>query len=141
VLTGEQKKQIYDRHGEEGLKAHEGGQHQYANPFDMFSQFFGGGCTYIIIIGLRLLPPHIRIFSRSPGTRAGPPRSHVRIRVRGFSSRCLQGCKHRRTSFPFYSSPRYLHPKMNSDFLSKPVHDQKACIVRPLSRLRRRHGW
>ncbi len=42
----EQKKQIYDRHGEEGLKAHEGGQHQYANPFDVFSQFFGGGCTY-----------------------------------------------------------------------------------------------
>src|SRR5258708_35214047 len=41
----EQKKQIYDRHGEEGLKAHEGGQHQYANPFDVFSQFFGGGCT------------------------------------------------------------------------------------------------
>src|SRR5258708_35607532 len=42
----EQKRQIYDRHGEEGLKAHEGGQHQYANPFDVFSQFFGGGCTY-----------------------------------------------------------------------------------------------
>jgi DnaJ-related protein SCJ1 len=59
MLTGEQKKQIYDRHGEEGLKAHEGGQHQYANPFDMFSQFFGGGCTYTIIIGFRLLPPHL----------------------------------------------------------------------------------
>ncbi|THH14210.1 hypothetical protein EW146_g6089 [Bondarzewia mesenterica] len=37
-----QKRQIYDRHGEEGLKAHEGGQ-QYANPFDIFSNFFGGG--------------------------------------------------------------------------------------------------
>ncbi|KAJ6505973.1 hypothetical protein DFH09DRAFT_1251868 [Mycena vulgaris] len=35
------KRDIYDRHGEEGLKAHEGGQHQ-ANPFDMFSNFFGG---------------------------------------------------------------------------------------------------
>jgi DnaJ-related protein SCJ1 len=43
VLSDSTKKQIYDRHGEEGLKAHEGGQHQYANPFDMFSQFFGGG--------------------------------------------------------------------------------------------------
>jgi DnaJ-class molecular chaperone len=51
VLNWEQKRQIYDRHGEEGLKAHEGGQHQYANPFDMFSQFFGGGCTYTVIIG------------------------------------------------------------------------------------------
>ncbi|KAF8497680.1 hypothetical protein JB92DRAFT_2834424 [Gautieria morchelliformis] len=31
----------YDRHGEEGLTQHEGGQHP--NPFDMFSSFFGGG--------------------------------------------------------------------------------------------------
>lgn len=51
VLTERQKRQIYDRHGEEGLRAHEGGQHQYANPFDMFSQFFGGGCTCPIIVG------------------------------------------------------------------------------------------
>jgi len=43
ILSDPTKKQIYDRHGEEGLRAHEGGQHQYANPFDMFSQFFGGG--------------------------------------------------------------------------------------------------
>jgi DnaJ-related protein SCJ1 len=59
VLNIWQKKQIYDRHGEviailsiksleyffllqEGLKAHEGGHHQ-ANPFDIFSNFFGGG--------------------------------------------------------------------------------------------------
>ncbi|KAJ6531761.1 hypothetical protein B0H19DRAFT_1214115 [Mycena capillaripes] len=41
VLSDPTKRDIYDRHGEEGLKAHEGGQHQ-ANPFDMFSQFFGG---------------------------------------------------------------------------------------------------
>ena len=59
-----QKRQIYDRHGEvqtyhlvdpcfsrthislqEGLKAHEGGQH-HTNPFDMFSSFFGGGRQY-----------------------------------------------------------------------------------------------
>jgi len=42
VLSDSTKRQIYDRHGEEGLKAHEGGQ-QHANPFDMFSNFFGGG--------------------------------------------------------------------------------------------------
>ncbi|KAF9557418.1 DnaJ-domain-containing protein [Agrocybe pediades] len=41
VLSDATKRQIYDRHGEEGLKAHEGGQHQ-PNPFDMFSSFFGG---------------------------------------------------------------------------------------------------
>ncbi|KAJ7650312.1 hypothetical protein FB45DRAFT_14807 [Roridomyces roridus] len=41
VLSDQTKREIYDRHGEEGLKAHEGGQHQ-ANPFDMFSNFFGG---------------------------------------------------------------------------------------------------
>lgn len=27
---------------QEGLKAHEGGQQQHSNPFDMFSNFFGG---------------------------------------------------------------------------------------------------
>ncbi|KAI0067469.1 DnaJ-domain-containing protein [Artomyces pyxidatus] len=42
VLSDSQKRQIYDRHGEEGLKAHEGGQ-GHANPFDMFSSFFGHG--------------------------------------------------------------------------------------------------
>ncbi|KAK0204788.1 hypothetical protein DFS33DRAFT_1322819 [Desarmillaria ectypa] len=42
VLSDPTKRQIYDRHGEEGLKAHEGGQGQ-ANPFDVFSSFFGGG--------------------------------------------------------------------------------------------------
>jgi len=41
VLSDPEKRQIYDRHGEEGLKAHEGGQHQ-PNPFDIFSSFFGG---------------------------------------------------------------------------------------------------
>ncbi|KAI0049744.1 DnaJ-domain-containing protein [Auriscalpium vulgare] len=42
VLSDSTKRQIYDRHGEEGLKAHEGGQQHHANPFDMFSSFFGG---------------------------------------------------------------------------------------------------
>ncbi|EGN99274.1 hypothetical protein SERLA73DRAFT_182204 [Serpula lacrymans var. lacrymans S7.3] len=42
VLSDSTKRQIYDRHGEEGLKAHEGGQ-QYANPHDIFANFFGGG--------------------------------------------------------------------------------------------------
>ncbi|KAF8183920.1 DnaJ domain-containing protein [Pholiota molesta] len=41
VLSDPAKRQIYDRHGEEGLKAHEGGQNQ-PNPFDVFSNFFGG---------------------------------------------------------------------------------------------------
>ncbi|KAG8213021.1 hypothetical protein J3R82DRAFT_11413 [Butyriboletus roseoflavus] len=41
-----QKRQIYDRHGEEGLRAHEGGQQQHANPFDVFSSFFGGGFAH-----------------------------------------------------------------------------------------------
>ncbi|KAJ4477164.1 DnaJ C terminal domain-containing protein [Lentinula aciculospora] len=43
VLADEEKRQIYDRHGEEGLKAHEGGQTQHGNPFDIFSNFFGDG--------------------------------------------------------------------------------------------------
>ncbi|KAG6908330.1 hypothetical protein DXG01_005241 [Tephrocybe rancida] len=42
VLSDTTKRPIYDQYGEEGLKAHEGGQHQ-ANPFDMFQSFFGGG--------------------------------------------------------------------------------------------------
>ncbi|KAL5526572.1 SCJ1 [Sanghuangporus sanghuang] len=41
ILSDSTRRQIYDRHGEEGLKAHEGGQ-QHANPFDMFANFFGG---------------------------------------------------------------------------------------------------
>lgn len=42
ILSDSTKRQIYDRHGEEGLKAHEGGQQHHANPFDIFSNVFGG---------------------------------------------------------------------------------------------------
>ncbi|KAI0783681.1 DnaJ-domain-containing protein [Abortiporus biennis] len=41
VLSNPEKRQIYDRYGEEGLKAHEGGQQPHSNPFDMFQSFFG----------------------------------------------------------------------------------------------------
>jgi len=41
VLSTPEKRQIYDRHGEEGLKAHESGRP--SNPFDVFQNFFGGG--------------------------------------------------------------------------------------------------
>ncbi|KAI0322621.1 hypothetical protein OF83DRAFT_1167486 [Amylostereum chailletii] len=43
VLSDSEKRRIYDQYGEDGLKAHEGGQPFHANPFDMFSSFFGGG--------------------------------------------------------------------------------------------------
>lgn len=42
MLNCAQKRAVYDRHGEEGLRQHEGGQNA-PNPFDMFSNFFGGG--------------------------------------------------------------------------------------------------
>ncbi|KAJ3174677.1 DnaJ- protein scj1 [Irineochytrium annulatum] len=41
VLSDEEKRRIYDQHGEEGLK---GNQRNFHNPFDIFQQFgFGGG--------------------------------------------------------------------------------------------------
>lgn len=45
VLNDEEKRQIYDRHGEEGLKQHQqgGGGGGGGHPGDIFSQFFGGG--------------------------------------------------------------------------------------------------
>lgn len=41
VLSDTEKRNIYDRHGEEGLNNAEGGRP--SNPFDMFANFFGGG--------------------------------------------------------------------------------------------------
>lgn len=43
VLSDTEKRRIYDQQGEEGVKRHEQGRGGGgSNPFDMFSQFFGG---------------------------------------------------------------------------------------------------
>ncbi|KAL8388063.1 hypothetical protein RB595_009481 [Gaeumannomyces hyphopodioides] len=44
ALIDKETRQIYDRHGHEGLKQHKqhGGGHHH-DPFDLFSRFFGGG--------------------------------------------------------------------------------------------------
>ncbi|KAG0323962.1 DnaJ- protein scj1 [Podila humilis] len=49
VLSDKEKKSIYDRYGEEGLKQHQGqGGHGggFHDPFDIFAQFFGGGSRH-----------------------------------------------------------------------------------------------
>lgn len=47
VLIDDEKRSIYDRYGEEGIKQHNnggaGGGSPFQNPFDIFSHFFGGG--------------------------------------------------------------------------------------------------
>lgn len=46
VLMDDEKRSIYDRYGEEGLKQNNGGGHGhggFGDPFDIFSHFFGGG--------------------------------------------------------------------------------------------------
>jgi molecular chaperone DnaJ len=49
VLSDDNKKSIYDRYGEAGLKGgmggfggSGGGQGDFSNPFDLFESFFGG---------------------------------------------------------------------------------------------------
>ncbi|KAF9197197.1 DnaJ- protein scj1 [Haplosporangium sp. Z 27] len=47
VLSDQDKKNIYDRYGEEGLKQQQGqGQGGFHDPFDIFAQFFGGGSRH-----------------------------------------------------------------------------------------------
>ncbi|KAF9918951.1 DnaJ- protein scj1 [Lobosporangium transversale] len=50
VLSDNEKKSIYDRYGEEGLKQHQanggGGHGGFHDPFDIFAQFFGGGSRH-----------------------------------------------------------------------------------------------
>ncbi|CCG84480.1 protein of unknown function [Taphrina deformans PYCC 5710] len=43
VLSDKKKRATYDRYGEEGLKREAGGGQAHHDPFDIFSQFFGGG--------------------------------------------------------------------------------------------------
>uniref|UniRef100_A0A061S5K7 DnaJ homolog subfamily A member 2 n=1 Tax=Tetraselmis sp. GSL018 TaxID=582737 RepID=A0A061S5K7_9CHLO len=43
VLSDPEKRQIYDKYGEEGLKEGMGGGGGGHDPFDIFEQFFGGG--------------------------------------------------------------------------------------------------
>ncbi|KAJ2777946.1 DnaJ- protein scj1 [Coemansia interrupta] len=69
VLSDDEKREIYNRYGEEGLKNQggPGGGGGFHDPFDIFAQFFGG---------------HVR-FNQRGGARAKPqgPDAHIRIPV------------------------------------------------------------
>ncbi|KAJ2676021.1 DnaJ- protein scj1 [Coemansia spiralis] len=67
VLSDDEKREIYNRYGEEGLKNQggPGGSSGFHDPFDIFAQFFGG---------------HVR-FDRRGGGRAKPRGPDVRIQV------------------------------------------------------------
>ena len=43
VLSDQDKRRTYDMYGEEGLNGHHDGDDDEHDPFDVFSQFFGGG--------------------------------------------------------------------------------------------------
>lgn len=45
VLSDSQKREVYDRYGEEGIKEGGGGGGGMHNPMDIFNMFFGGGGT------------------------------------------------------------------------------------------------
>ncbi|KAF9310014.1 DnaJ- protein scj1 [Podila horticola] len=46
VLSDKDKKTVYDRYGEEGLKQQQGQGGGFHDPFDIFAQFFGGGARH-----------------------------------------------------------------------------------------------
>ncbi|KAJ2642266.1 DnaJ- protein scj1 [Coemansia sp. RSA 1694] len=70
VLSDDEKREIYNRYGEEGLKNQGGpGGAAFHDPFDIFAQFFGG---------------HVRFDRRSSGPGRAKPRGpdvHVRVPV------------------------------------------------------------
>lgn len=43
VLSDEKKRDLYDKHGEQGLKEGGGGGGDFSSPMDIFDMFFGGG--------------------------------------------------------------------------------------------------
>ncbi|KAJ1906921.1 DnaJ- protein scj1 [Coemansia sp. IMI 209127] len=68
VLSDDEKREIYNRYGEEGLKNQggPGGGAGFHDPFDIFAQFFGG---------------HVRFDRRGGGGRAKPRGPDVHINV------------------------------------------------------------
>lgn len=42
-LSDQKKREIYDKHGEQGLKEGGGGEGAFSSPMDIFDMFFGGG--------------------------------------------------------------------------------------------------
>ncbi|KAJ2744899.1 DnaJ- protein scj1 [Coemansia sp. BCRC 34301] len=70
VLSDDEKREIYNRYGEEGLKNQGGpGGAAFHDPFDIFAQFFGG---------------HVRFDRRGSGSGRAKPRGpdvHVRVPV------------------------------------------------------------
>ena len=68
VLSDPKKKDIYDQHGEQGLK--EGGPSGFANANDLFSQMFGGGFPR----GSGFASMFSDMNTRSHGSREGQPR-------------------------------------------------------------------
>lgn len=43
ILSDAEKRKVYDKYGEEGLKRHQAQGGGGGDPFDIFSRFFGGG--------------------------------------------------------------------------------------------------
>jgi len=43
VLSNEDKRRVYDMHGEQGIKEGGGGGGNFSSPMDIFDMFFGGG--------------------------------------------------------------------------------------------------